>query len=257
MLTDVNERELVELPADITPLTVEAFRQSTARALTGEPEVLLLDCSQISYMSSTHVGLIWGTYIDCERRSVRMQLVHVSDQIRIVLRTLDLDTILLTDADITQPIAISDEPPAAITVSQSFEDHIRLAKEDIQQGLERFVEFLQTLGVGSATIFELRLIYYEVVMNVKFHSGLTKKDMVEFSAEASSTGITMIFGDRGTHFDPTAAEITITPEEAARSGKVRGFGLAMINRIVKSISYAYEDDMTNRLTIVKKWGKNK
>ena len=254
MLTDVNERELVVLPADTTPETVDKFRQSTEKVLTGGPQMLLLDCSRIVYMSSTHVGLMWGAYIDCEKQGVQLQLLNVSDQIRIVLRTLDLDTILLSNADVTQPIDAADEQPVAITTSRLFEDQVKLSKKAIQQGLDHFVTFVQTLGLRSSSVFELRLIYYEIVMNIKSHSGLGVEDTVKFEAVVTRSGITMTFMDTGVHFDPTAVERTITPEEAARSGRVRGFGLAMLKRVVDRITYAFKDNTTNVLTVEKTWG---
>ena len=254
MLTKVDERQQIELPGTVTQKTIEEYRLSIARILSHRPRLLLLDCSNVLFASSCHVGLMWETRVDCLRLGTTLQLTDVSDQMKMVLCTLDLETLLIARDDSIVKSTDQLPQPAPLHVSEPFHDSVTLSRTGVGEGLDRFLAFLSSLRLESTMLFEFRLIYYEVVMNIRLHSGLRENDVAVIDVSVGEGGVALTFRDTGTPFDPAAFVSTYCPESTVRSGRVRGFGLILIHKVADEIEYAREKATTNRLTIVKKWG---
>jgi anti-sigma regulatory factor (Ser/Thr protein kinase) len=134
-----------------------------------------------------------------------------------------------------------------------YRDTVHLTRSAIEQAVLKFVTFLEEIGIRSIAAFELRLIVYEVLMNIKLHSGLKAEDAASFAVQIDRTGASFTFEDSGSPFDPSALGEPEIAQRAAESGRVRGFGLAMIHKMVEDVEYSREDNSLNKLKLTKMW----
>lgn len=253
MPTDIQASLQLELPRILSAATIDRFRQSAAKAVSEGPKTIVVDCSQLSEVSSTHVGLMWETYVDCQSNGIQMRLSNVSQETKTVLSVLDLAEVLMPDETLSSVERTPLVAPAAHISPDQYSDTIVLTRDEIQNGTTRFLQYLGRCGFSNTAISELRLIFYEVITNIKLHSGLPESEKVAIRISPHDDGLTLSFTDSGAPFDPTRHEIQRSPEEEARSGRVHGFGLSMIRKLADDISYARENGRTNCLRITKRW----
>lgn len=253
MFTDVNSRQMIELPDTMSLDSIREYRERVRQLLALAPTRILLDCSTARSVTSSHIGLMWEMYVDCRQKEIELQLVNVPEQTLHILRTLDLDSVFFPSEAPPAPMETTVREIAIPAPSRQYHDAIELSKLSIEGSIKRFMHILEELGLGSIATFEIRLILYEVLMNIKLHSGLTRKDVVSFDARLDQSGVVLTFQDSGKPFDPTEFTEMQAPETAAREGNVRGFGLTMINKMVTDISYVRDTNETNRLTLTKAW----
>jgi anti-sigma regulatory factor (Ser/Thr protein kinase) len=148
---------------------------------------------------------------------------------------------------------LQDSRPITIDTPKEFEDVISLGVQGTQMSLEKFIVYLHSLDLPGKTEFELRTVFYEVLINIRDHSGLGESAHVQFSAKADKFGLRMVFQDEGRPFDPTKFVGTNDFIEAAQKRQFRGFGLMMISKMINEVQYSRTNDGYNQLTLLKRW----
>ena len=87
---------VVSLAGAIDPSNVEDFKNTMKPLCSDTPAVVLLDCANLSYVSSTSLGLLFYFHRICESNQGTLALCSVWDKIQNILRLLGLDTVLRT-----------------------------------------------------------------------------------------------------------------------------------------------------------------
>jgi anti-sigma B factor antagonist len=85
---------VVTLAGAVDPSSVEDFKSRMNKVATEEPAVVLLDCSNLSYVNSQSLGLLFHYHRQCEQHKGKLALCCVWDKIQNILRLLGLDTVL-------------------------------------------------------------------------------------------------------------------------------------------------------------------
>jgi anti-sigma regulatory factor (Ser/Thr protein kinase) len=145
--------------------------------------------------------------------------------------------------------------PAGGSGEESIVDVCSATDESTAGAMEAFLRFLNRLKLPQIIEFELRTVFYEVVTNIRMHSGISHEDPIAFSVVASPALITLRFADSGAPFDPTEHRNDDTLRTAATDGRTRGFGITMIHKLADSVRYAREGDEINVLEITKGWSR--
>ncbi len=243
----------VLFPSDLSEDSVSAFRQRVQAILLNHPAELLLDCSQLEQVVSSHVNLLWRTYQMSLDAGVELKLANASSGLVRVLKALDLYD-LFHDQDRTQRIdlrkSIQMPRPSA---PQEYRDSFCASISGVEEGMERFLRFLDSIGLPSMLKFELRTVFYEIVTNIRTHAGLQERDRVLVSARSDRSRIVLTFADNGVPFDLTAQSADLDIKSAASHGRKRGFGITMINRLTDTLSYDRANGSMNVLTVEKLW----
>lgn len=228
------------------------LRGSLEDWLDKKPSRVLLDCSAIEHPTSSHINLLWQARMLCAEQSVPLLLKSVSENLISVLRVLDLyeefeiETYSVSDKSPREGVA---KPVSDGELKLEFSvDSIRISAK-----LTEFREFLGKIRTPSERRVELETIFYEVVTNIRLHSGLGPQDVILFHALSDGSKITLEFIDYGVAFNPTDQDVGFEPKAAMREGKRRGFGLIMISRMGGRLSYERRDGNQNILTVEKQW----
>ena len=91
----------------------------------------------------------------------------------------------------------------------------------------------------------------EAVSNI-IHHGYTKNDgEIIIEVEADIKKFSIIITDNGRFFDPTVSSHDIDLKTHIRSGKKRGLGLFLVQKIMDEVHYSFKDGQKNVLTLVK------
>jgi len=240
MPTETRQASLVTVPEDLSAEAVRDFLQELSNVIETRPPTVGVDCSRLAQVTSSHVNLLWQAHRRCESAGGALQLHAASQNLIRILRLLDLDGMFSFDDS---------------SLPQSFESDVAVTTEGIDIGLQQFIQFLTSIGVPETAVFELRTILYEVLTNIRLHSGLPTGERVQVTAVQEDASLTLTFVDAGPPFDPTARPDQLDFRSAAREGQTRGFGIVMIKRLASSVGYVRSGNHTNVLTVTKDWGK--
>ena len=106
------------------------------------------------------------------------------------------------------------------------------------------------LGLDERMIYELQLAVDEASTNVVRHAYGGQGGEVEVTVEEIESGVRMIVRDWGEPFDPMrvpAPDVSAPLEQR----KLGGLGLFLISQVMDSVSFAFDAEQGNTLTMVK------
>lgn len=252
MLVKSENSGSILIPDNLSVDSLSGFRNSLTKCLDRKPTRILLDCSALEHVTSSHINLLWQARMMCQEFSIPLVLKSVSENMISVLKVLDL----FEEFEI-ETQSFPDTLPEQGGAEQIGDGELKLEfdvdSKNISANLIEFRDFLKKINASAERLVEMETVFYEVVTNIRLHSGLGPQDVVSFHALSKSGRITLEFVDSGIAFDPTAQDVAFIPKEAMKDGKRRGFGLIMITRMGGHLSYQYRDGKYNVLTMEKQW----
>lgn len=255
-MLEMQKERTVCLPATLTPDAVDAFWVSLGEAVREGSHTILVDCSRLEQVVSSHVNLLWQTYERCTEKRRTMRLHRVSDGLTRVLQALDLHE-FFPDESQTQPVDIrAVQGLQSITAARSdYVDAFQADGDETTRALDRFMSYLEDMRLSDTLKFELRTVFYEVATNIRTHALLREHDSIRFEARSDGERIMLKFSDEGIPFDLTSQPQVVDFRAAARRGQRRGFGIAMISQLSDRLTYNRENGTTNVLTVEKNWSR--
>jgi anti-sigma regulatory factor (Ser/Thr protein kinase)/ABC-type transporter Mla MlaB component len=253
MLADANNKSMFEPPKDISEDATRRFIRDIDRAINENSNEIVLDCSHLQQVTSSHINALWQAWRLCHETGRKVRLHRPPAGLIRVLRALDLhDLFLAPDGNLQDsrqgPCSIGDEAK-----EYHFQDSFAAKAGQIDKAQDRFSNYLESLGVDEMTIFELTTVFYEVTTNIRTHGRLSRHDSIEFNALYSNGEILMEFIDPGQPFDMRIVPYEFDPDDVITDRKTHGFGLIMINRLTDSLEYKRKQNRFNVLTLTKKW----
>ena len=251
--TDTQARPCITIPDALTGPAVQAFESRLAAFIGAGSEAVVVKCSALDPVTSSHISLLWNAQCECESAGVRLKLEAPSQGLRRVLQALDLEGAFAYDSVPGQADVPLTAVPSHTRQATVYSDAFAPTPEGIDDGIMRFLQFLSQLEVSEISKYELRIVMYEVTTNIMCHSTLSPLDRVDIRALADSTGVTLEFSDPGPAFDPTAQKTCTDYRLAVKKRQTRGFGLAMIRGLVDTMEYSRRDATSNVLTLKKRW----
>lgn len=243
----------IRCPADITEGIADEFDRQLDRALSASDHApVVIDCGGLQNVTSSHINLLWRSYLKCKDAGRTLILQAPTDRLRDVLKVLDLFEIFFPGvADERKESAPTGSPPA--TGKHSFQLKFNAAIGDIHEAVDRFKEFLRNAGIGPKAAFELKTVFYEVSTNIRLHGSLADDDVIRVNAESGNRVFRMEFIDPGRPFDVTRRAETFDVMRAIKTKQTRGFGLAMVSRMTDRMRYERKEGRYNVLTLEKVW----
>ncbi len=253
MQVKAKEARRLKVPADLSPKEVEAFDASVARVIEKGPHTLMLDCTALSQVTSSHVNMLWRTHLVGSDAGVSVRLASAPDGLIRVLKALDLYD-LFSETGETQKISIPLLLPSApARPTEVYNDSFCCSVESMNTAQAKFLDFLDRIQAPDMIGFELRTIFHEVTSNIHTYADLTAESVIELQAHSGPEKITLTFADSGTPFDPTSKPAEIDFARAARTGQKRGFGIVMLHKLTDHMTYCRKDGRVNELTVEKNW----
>lgn len=245
---------MLSVPVDVSPVAEEELEQVLRRYLDGQPTSVNEDCTQLEQVTSRHVDPLRGACLLCRELGIPMRLHGISAGLERVLKVLHARHFFGTSVGATAKSSLEGAPnqPAG-DVRGTYADEFSSSIKNIRDAQERFLHFLKDIHVPPMTEFELRTVFYEVLGNICLHSGMPSGERIAVSAHADNTKIVLTFADRGIPFDPIRDAPEIDLRVAARGGRQRGFGIAMVRKLTDRMHYVRQHGAVNLLTIEKRW----
>lgn len=251
--TDIKNSIEAIFPADVAETSTDRFLGILDRLMENGREEIIVDCSKLGRVTSSHINILWQARLKCIDMNVSMKLGHVTPELIRVLKVLDLYDIFLSDkkdiAENTQRIKI---PPPDSRIG-NLELDFMATVEGIEDTLKEFRRFLRKISIPRLIASELETVYYEVATNIRLHGKGDPAAPANFSALSDVDKITMRFKYFGQAFDPVAHQEDFDPRSVAAQRKKRGYGLVMIKRMTDSMSYQREENNINLLILEKRW----
>lgn len=245
------------VPEELSGEAHRKFDDDLQRILSSGAKEVSLDTSQLKWVTSSHISLLWDVYSECRECGARAILVSPTPELIKVLQVLDLYDILiakeLDPASCVQLTKAVQFPQGSS--GEVYADEFRANVLSIEQAMGGFMRFLRSLDLSEILEFELRSVFYEVTTNIRIHGQTEEQAPIVFSACANSEKINLVFADSGQGFDPTSAEVEFDLEKASRSGQKRGFGINLIRKLTDHIEYKRRDGKTNVLSLEKNWSR--
>jgi anti-sigma regulatory factor (Ser/Thr protein kinase)/anti-anti-sigma regulatory factor len=245
-----DSQHTLTLPVEISDRSQKILLKELESLLSEKPELVSLDCAHFDTISSSQIGLLWLVRQKCVEAGVDIMLLSPSSGLICVLKVLDLyDLFQYTP---TRDFKATDQSADTISTS-SYADEFRPEVESIDEALNNFVEFLNSLNLHHITVFELRTIFYEVSTNIRTHSGMSTNESILFTARTDDAKVVLVFADSGKQFDITKLPVELNPELAGKNKQRRGFGIALVRRLADKIEYIGERTGLNILLLEKRW----
>jgi anti-sigma regulatory factor (Ser/Thr protein kinase)/anti-anti-sigma regulatory factor len=240
------------VPVDIDEETTEGFYAELNGQLHESPGEVLLDCSLLEHATSTHINTLWQARNRCEEAGVAVKLTSVTYGLERVLMVLDLYDLFTAERDGVEArtgargsdLDAARPPVLMLEIAPSI--------DGIAEAMQNLHDHLIGLGLGEILAFDLETVFYEVTTNIRLHGELREGESIRFSAVPRDGSFHLRFEDPGPHFDPTSRSSELDPKRAMSSRQKSGFGLAMIKKLMDSLSYQRKDDRLNILYLEKK-----
>jgi anti-sigma B factor antagonist len=86
---------LIGISGDLDASSSIVLDNAFAGALATRPHDILIDCTELNYISSPGIGVFISRLGDCEAQGVQMGLFGISDKILNVFKILGLDQLIL------------------------------------------------------------------------------------------------------------------------------------------------------------------
>ncbi len=253
MLQTVSSTVELKLPADSQIQMLAGFQDLVDRFLAERPEELLIDCSDLRRVTSSHIGALWLAHNKCRDTSTVLRIVSPTHNLVSSLKTLDLYDEILINSPVGAGVSRELPERKVPAESEVFTLRFRATVDGINEALTEFKGFVERLVPARSHAAALETVFYEIATNIREHAKPVISDNIDFSATADSSGITLKFIDYGKQFDLTRQKSSFNPDEAIRKGKTRGFGISMVRKLTDSITYVREKDESNVLTLKKYW----
>ncbi len=239
------------VPVDIRGETLEGFHAELESRLSEGAEEIRLDCSLLEHATSTHINTLWQARNRCEEAGVALVLTSVTYGLERVLTVLDLYDLFHAERDGVEAAA---EARAGVTAEPQpvYAVDVAPTVEGIGEAMRGLHDYLMALNHGEMFAFDLETVFYEVTTNIRLHGQLRDGEMIRFKVSPGNGSLHLRFEDPGPRFDPTSRRAVFDPQRAISGRQRRGFGLAMIKRLVDRISYERENDRLNILDLEKK-----
>ena len=250
-----NETDVaVRLPEDLGGEDISRFEAELRQVLAGSPDCILIECSNLSRVTSGHVGAIWLARSICEETGTRLSLSSASQSLIRVLKALDVYECFSTvdGWDETEPQVARSSSGRSFRETGSLKLKFCLTAIEINRALEELKRHLLSAGVEDITAIAVETLLYEAATNIRNHSGLDSQSEAGLTVCFNGDSVILKIVDHGREFDPTTAPGQFDPEVAISKRQKHGFGIAMMRRLSDSMSYARENGLHNVLTITKK-----
>ena len=251
MLVNSKKTSVITIPADLSGGALSIFYDEINKVIESKPELIAIDCSRLENVISSHIGALLYANQLCSESGVPMRLDSPTMSLIRVLEVLDLDGILAVER---KPVATQLKQATKLHLggkTAAYADEFRANSNGVNEGLQRFLEYLDNLHLNKATRYELRTVFYEIATNIRLHAKLEDDNQVVFAARVEDSTIVMVFADSGTPFDLTRLIPDSDMQMAAKTGRIRGFGIPMIIELTSSVSYRRICDTMNVLTVEK------
>ena len=241
----------VVAPIEISTKALGIFENHILDIITQKPNLVSIDCSKLEQVTSRHINALWLAYLYCKETGIEVCLSSPTDGLIRVLKILDLYDLFMFDHDTIRTRMRKAVRSISSEYSNTYADEFHPDAEDINRAMAAFGVFLSKLGITSIIEFELKTIFYEVATNIRNHAGLSANELIVFTARINQKRIILVFADSGRPFDLSKSLPPLEPAQAGREGNIRGFGIAMIQRLLDDIYYKRIDDDINVLTLEK------
>ncbi len=251
MEIDISKSITINLPSDISIKKLGGFENTVLDLLEQKPHMISVECGHLEHVTSSHINALWLAYLYCKEAGVEICISSPSEGMVRILKVLDLHELFMFDYDTVRTRMRKAVRSISSEYSSTFADEFVATIEDVNSGMERFLQYVKTLKVSQVIEFELKTIFYEVGTNIRQHSGLDENELIVFTARVIDKNVTIVFADSGKPFDLSKKTSSFLPERAAKQHQKRGFGMEMVHRLVKNISYRRLDDAINVLTLEK------
>jgi anti-sigma regulatory factor (Ser/Thr protein kinase)/anti-anti-sigma regulatory factor len=253
MPTNISDSLMIKPPTEISEEATRAFLKLIDKALKKGLDDIVLDCSNLTQVTSSHINAMWQAWKNCEEAGRKIRLYRPSSGLIKVLQVLDLYE-LFVDQPIDTNFGDSTKSRSETQIGEkSFRSNFPATPEEIKKAQINFDSFLDSINLNKITAFELSTVFYEVATNVLTHGQLGKRDLIEFSATYSRHRLIMTFIDPGQPFNMPVKTPDFDPTKAMVGRKTHGFGLIMIGRLTDEISYERKQGKFNVLTLKKEW----
>ncbi len=246
----------IAVPRDVGENNFDGFFDSLDSQIKESPKEIILDCSSLNAVTSSHINFLWQVRIRCGESKIPLRLDSVSDKLIRVLQVLDLYELFISQPGPGFERIESFAAGPLLAGEKKLSLEFNSTVESIKESLIEFKRYLTNLNIPGILAFELETVCYEVVTNIRLHSKAEGNDLIKFSVSPQKNKIILEFKYFGLPFDPTSYKGEFDPAEVARQRKKRGYGLTMIKRMTDNISYRRIDNNTNLLILEKSWGKN-
>lgn len=244
----------IAIPGELSEDSVKDFYAEIEGLCRDYKGRLGLDCSDLRNATSSHVGILWQVRDLCERAGLEVYLNNVSRNLVRILEVLDIAD--LFELDILEEDEVTGEFTRTFQMSPSknFELTFKATDRDIEDALNRFLDYMRNFCDCDKCLFEVRTIFYEIATNIRLHAGEDGLNEVKFMAVPHPNDkFIMRFIDSGPPFNPSAQTKLFNPGNAIKNKQKRGFGLIMISRMTDAITYERRNGKLNVLTLEKKW----
>ncbi len=250
----VDKKNKLVVPDDLSNDNLDRFYSRLNFLLDKKPDEIELDCSRLQRATSTHINILWDTRYSCNEAGIQMHLVSISESLLRVLKVLDLYGLLVGQEDQDSESSERRVIPEIDPDNNVIEIEFKATSRSIRSSIVKLKDFLGKPNLEEIFILEIETIFYEVATNIRLHSQISDKDLIQLTVTLYSDKIVLRFVYPGISFDPTARVKEYDPGALIKQRQKRGYGLIMINRMADEISYERTDNDLNELYIEKYWG---
>ena len=89
-----NEYYIIGIEGDLDASASIQLDQAIEEAVTNKESKLIVDCSQLEYISSAGLGVFMSYIQDFQENSISLVLCHLSEKVRNVFQILGLDELI-------------------------------------------------------------------------------------------------------------------------------------------------------------------
>jgi serine/threonine-protein kinase RsbW len=234
-------RATIIVPPDVDTGASLAFLAGLDASLDSSVGEIVLDCSELRGANSSQVRVLWHARARCLAAGAAMRLVSVCPGLERVLKVLDLYALFTVETGLP---AAGKETGARTRESvdrEVFEVECEPSIPEIDKVTADFRSFLVQLGLNEMCTFDLGTVFYEIATNVRLHGSLGSGETLSFSAVRENGKMTLTFTDPGAAFDSANNAPKVNLREMVARRQNHGLGLALVARLMDSISYERVD----------------
>ncbi len=252
MFADTDNRTKIKVPAELTPGTISNLLAAVDDLLQTNPNEVVLDCSRLERITSTHINILWNVRSRCAERRVDLRLDNLHPNFLKVLEVLDLADLFYLHNVQQHTCSVTRSTVSPEEYGQELLLRVELSPMAVASAMKKLRQHLVRRGVGDREIVELETIFYEVATNIRLHSGLAERDAVDVSVKLNGDEAEFRFIDKGKAFDPTPHKDDFDPSQVINRRQNHGIGVILIKRMTDRMHYERKQGQLNVLTLTKK-----
>ncbi len=92
--TNENEYHIIAIKGDVDASSSIVLDNALEKAINEKQPKILIDCSELNYISSPGIGVFTSRLDDCENVNIKLVLFAMSDKVQNVFRILGLDQLI-------------------------------------------------------------------------------------------------------------------------------------------------------------------